>query len=141
MGVEGALVLAAGLSLLLVVLTVVLASVSAAAARNRLLGVLRILGMSTRQLRGILAWELGPLAFTAAVVGAGLGVGLAYLVTAVLDLQPFVGGVAQPEPRVEPLAVLAALAVFLVTVIAAGAIAVALGRRLAPSGAIKMGDA
>jgi Predicted ABC-type transport system involved in lysophospholipase L1 biosynthesis, permease component len=140
-GVEGALVLAAGLSLLLVVLTVVLASVSAAAARNRLLGVLRILGMSTRQLRGILAWELGPLAFTAAVVGAGLGVGLAYLVTAVLDLQPFVGGVAQPEPRVEPLAVLAALAVFLVTVIAAGAIAVALGRRLAPSGAIKMGDA
>lgn len=139
--VEFVLLLAAALSLLLVVLTVVLASVAAAAARNRLLGVLRILGMSTHQLRGILAWELGPLAITAAVVGAALGLGLAYIVAAVVDLTPFVGGAVQPDPVVDPLAVLGALAVFLVTVVAAGALAVAFGRRLAPAGALKVGEA
>jgi putative ABC transport system permease protein len=122
-------------------LTVVLASVAAAAARNRLLGVLRILGMSTPQLRGVLAWELGPLALTALVVGAGLGVALAGIVTSVLDLRPFVGGLSQPGPVIDPLAVAAALLVFLLTVVAAGAIAVALGRRLAPAGALKVGDA
>jgi putative ABC transport system permease protein len=140
-GVEGALLLAAAASLLLIVLTVVLASVAAAAARNRLLGVLRILGMSTPQLRGVLAWELGPLALTALVVGAGLGVALAGIVTSVLDLRPFVGGLSQPGPVIDPLAVAAALLVFLLTVVAAGAIAVALGRRLAPAGALKVGDA
>ena len=139
--VEGALLLAAVVSLLLTVLTVVLASVSAAAARNRLLGVLRILGMSTPQLRGVLAWELGPLAITALVVGTGLGFGLARIVTSVLDLRPFVGGLSQPGPAVDPLAVAVALLVFLVTVVAAGAIAVALGRRLAPAGALRVGDA
>jgi putative ABC transport system permease protein len=62
-------------------------------------------------------------------------------VTSVLDLRPFVGGLSQPGPVVDPLAVLAALAVFSLTVIAAGAIAVVLGRRLAPAGALKVGDA
>lgn len=141
LSVEGALLLAAAVSLLLTVLTVVLASVAAAAARNRLLGVLRILGMSARQLRGVLAWELGPLGITAVVVGTGLGLGLAAIVTAVIDLRPFVGGLSQPGPVVDPLAIAAALLVFLVTVVAAGAIAVALGRRLAPAGALKVGDA
>ena len=138
--VEGALLLAAVVSLLLTVLTVVLASVAAAAARNRLLGVLRILGMSTPQLRGVLSWELGPLAITAIVVGTGLGFGLAGIVTSVLDLRPFVGGLSQPGPVIDPLAVAVALLVFLATVVAAGAIAVAVGRRLAPAGALKLGD-
>lgn len=139
-GVESALVLAAVASLLLTVLTVVLASIAAAAARNRLLGVVRILGMSTRGLRGLLAWELGPLAITAVVVGTGLGFGGAAIVAAVLDLRPFVGGFEQPAPVVDPLAVGAALAGFVVTVVVAGVVAVAVGRRVAPAGAVKMGD-
>lgn len=139
-GVESALVLAAAASLALTVLTIVLASLAAAAARNRLLGVVRILGMSTRQLRGLLAWELGPLAITAVVVGTGLGFGVAAIVAAVLDLRPFVGGIEQPAPVVDPLAVLAALGGFVATVIAAGLAAVAVGRRVAPAGAVKMGD-
>ena len=140
-GVEVALLIAAIVSLLLTVLTVLLASIAAAAARNRLLGVLRILGMSTHQLRGLLAWELGPLALTALAVGTALGLGIAALVASVLDLRPFVGGLAQPTAVIDPIAVLAALLVFLVTVVAAGAISVALGRRLAPAGALKVGDA
>ena len=40
---------------------------------RRLLGVLRILGMSRRQLRGVVAWELGPIAVTAVVVGTAVG--------------------------------------------------------------------
>lgn len=139
--VETALLVAAAVALALTVLAIALATVSVAAARNRLLGVLRILGMSTRQLRGVLAWELGPLAITAALVGTALGFALAAIVTAVLDLRPFVGGLAQPGPVVDPVAIAVALLVFTVTVVAAGAIAVLLGRRLAPAGAVKIGDA
>ena len=86
---EAALLLAAAASLALTMLTVVLASVAAAAARNRLIGVLRILGMSRRQLRAIQAWELGPVAITAVVAGTALGLVLPLIVTSALDLRPF----------------------------------------------------
>jgi putative ABC transport system permease protein len=138
---ETAFLLAALASLLLTMMTIVVASVSAAAARNRLIGVLRVLGMSTRQVRGVLAWELGPLAVTAVLVGTALGLVLPVIVTGVLDLRPFLGGAAQPGPVVEPLWVVAAIGVFCLTVVVAGTIAVSLGRRFAPAGAIKMGDA
>jgi len=140
-GVEAALLLAALASLALTMLAIVVASVSVATARNRLLGVLRVLGMSSRQLRGVLAWELGPLAVTAVVVGTGLGLGLAGILGAVLDLRPFVGGLAQPELVVDPLAVLVAVAAFLATVAVAGVVSLTLARRLAPAGAMKMGEA
>lgn len=137
---ESALLLAALASLLLTMLTVVLASVAAATARNRLVGVLRILGMSPRQLRAVQAWELGPIALTAVVVGTALGLVLPLIVTAALDLRPFVGGRLQPGPNVEPLWVLAAIGSFSIVVILAGIIAAALGRRFAPAGTLKMGE-
>ncbi len=71
-GLENALLIAGVASLLLTMLTVVLSSVAAATARNRTVGVLRILGMSGRQLRSLSAWELGPVAITAVVIGTAL---------------------------------------------------------------------
>lgn len=137
---ELALLVAAAASLLLTMLTVVLASVGAATARNRLVGVLRILGMSRRQLRAIQAWELGPVAITAVVVGSLLGLALTWIVTAALDLRPFVGGQVQPGPALDPLWLLAAVGAFVVVVVLAGVIAGALGRRFAPAGTLKMGE-
>jgi hypothetical protein len=121
-------------------LTVVLASVAAATARNRTVGVLRILGMSNRQLRGIQAWELAPVALTAVLVGTALGLVLPIIVTSVLDLRPFVGGDLQPGPVIDPLWVLAAVGAFVVIVVLAGIVAAALGRRFAPAGTLKMGE-
>jgi putative ABC transport system permease protein len=127
-------------SLALTMLAVLLATVAAAATRNRLIGVLRILGMSRRQIRGLLAWELGPLAIAAVVAGTLLGVALPVVVTSALDLRAFVGGREQPGAIIDVTAVLVAIGAFAAAVLISGAIAVALGRRLAPAGAIKMGE-
>jgi putative ABC transport system permease protein len=137
---EGVLAIGALASLLLTMLTVVLASVAAAAARNRLVGVLRILGMSARQLRSVQAWELAPVAITAAVVGTAFGALLPVIVTGVLDLRPFVGGRSQPGAVADPLWVAGAIGAFALVVLLAGAIAGALGRRFAPAGTLKMGE-
>ena len=98
-GLETALMVAAVVSLLLTMLAVVLGSVAAATSRNRTVGVLRILGMSARQLRVLSAWELAPVAITAVVIGTALGLVLPWIVTGVLDLRPFVGGRFPPTPR------------------------------------------
>jgi putative ABC transport system permease protein len=139
-GLRLALVITATASMLLTLLTVVLASVAAAASRNRMVGVLRVLGISGRQIRTLVGWELAPLALLALLVGTGLGLSVPYLVTSVLDLRVFVGGNTQPQPVIEPLWVVGAVGMFIVVVIAAGLLASALGRRFAPAGALKMGE-
>jgi putative ABC transport system permease protein len=139
-GLETALLIAAVVSLLLTMLAVVLGSVAAAAGRNRTVGVLRILGMSARQLRVLSAWELAPVAITAVVIGTALGLVLPWIVTGVLDLRPFVGGRFPPTPAVDPLWVGAAVAAFIVVVVVSGIVASALGRRFAPAGTLKMGE-
>jgi putative ABC transport system permease protein len=138
-GLELALALAAGAALLLSVLTVVLASVTAAAARHRILGVMRTLGMSPRQVGGLILWEVGPVAITAVVAGTALGLALPWIVTSALDLRPFVGGTAPPMPDIVPLAVAGTALGFILVVALAGAIAVAIGRRLDPSSILRMG--
>lgn len=127
-------------ALVLTALTLVLASAGVAAARNRVIGVLRVLGMSARQIRAVLAWELGPLAIVAVVVGTALGLVLPWIVTSVLDLSPFLGGREPPGVVVDPLTVLASIGAFGLVVVVASIVALALGRRLAPAGALKMGE-
>lgn len=139
-GLERLLLLAAGASLALTIIAVVLGSVAAAGARAKLFGLLRVLGMSSRQLRRVLAWELGPVVLTATIVGTGLGLALPAIITSVLDLRPFVGGRTQPGPDIDPLSVGVAVAVFLVAVAIAGLVAAAISRRVAPAGALKMGE-
>lgn len=138
---DGVLLIAAAVSLLLTMLTVVLASVAAAATRTRTVGMLRVLGVSPRQLRVLLAWELGPVAVTAVVVGSALGIALSFIVNAALDLRAFVGGRTQPDVVVDPVAVLVAVAAFVVVVVIAGLLAVVIGRRVAPAATLKMGEA
>ena len=139
-GIERALPGAALAALLLTLLAVALATLSAAGARSHLVGVLRVLGADARQQRGILVWEFAPVVLTSVLVGTAVGIALPYVVTSVVDLRPFVGGRFPPDPVIDPLVVaLAALAVIVVAFIA-GAIALALGRRIAPAASLKMGE-
>jgi putative ABC transport system permease protein len=137
---DGVLLITAIVSLLLTMLSVVLASIAAATARNRLVGVLRILGMSPRQLNTIITWELAPVAVTAVVVGTLLGLVLPWIVTGALDLRPFVGGRDTPSPVVDLVWVAGAIAAFLLVVALSGLVAVLVGRRVAPAGTLKMGE-
>jgi len=139
-GLQPALLAAALVALVLTLLTVVLASLAAARSRQQLLGVLRILGMTRSQLRGVVAWELGPIAVTAVVVGTALGLVLPRVVTEVLDLRPFVGGLTPPQPVVDPALVLVGVAAYVAAVVVAGLVAVAIGRRVAPAESVKMGE-
>jgi putative ABC transport system permease protein len=138
-GLEAALLLALLISATLCVLTVVVASVSAASRRNRTIGILRTLGMSPRQTLGLMAWEIGPVAITAAIAGAALGLVLPWIVTSTLDLRPFVGGFDAPTPDPDPLRIVIVVVGFLAIAALAGLLATAIGRRLHPAGILKMG--
>jgi putative ABC transport system permease protein len=139
-GLEVSLVIVSLASLLLTMLIVGLSSLTAAASRNRAVGVLRVLGMTPRQIRSLVAWEFAPVAASAVIAGVALGLGLPYLVTGVLDLRGFFGGNSPLLPALEPLWIVGAIVVFTASVIAAVAIATAAGRRLAPAGVLKMGE-
>lgn len=139
-GIERALPLAAGAALLLTLLAVALATLSAAGARSHLVGVLRGLGADARQQRRILVWEFAPVVLTSVLVGTAVGVALPYVVTAVVDLRPFVGGRFPPDPVIDPLVVVLAAVAVIVIAVVAGGIALALGRRIAPAASLKMGE-
>jgi len=77
-------------------LSVVLALVVTARSRERFLSCLRTLGLSSRQVRGLVAWEIVPTTMIAIGVGAALGFALPYVVLPAIDLTPFTGGLDQP---------------------------------------------
>jgi putative ABC transport system permease protein len=139
-GLRLALLVTAAAALMLTLIAVVLASVAAAGARNRMVGVLRVLGMNARQVRSLVGWELTPVAVLAVLVGTGLGLSVPYLVTAILDLRVFVGGRIQPAPVIDPVWITAAVGAFILVVALAAFIAGAIANRFVPAGALKMGD-
>lgn len=138
-GLQWALVIAAVASAVLSLLTVVVASVSAAASRHRILGVLRTLGTPPSGQRRLLLWELGPVAAVGIVAGTALGIGLTWLVTAAVDLRAFLGGSRIPGPVLDGWTIAAVVAGFALAVAVSGAIAAAIGRRLNPTMTLKIG--
>lgn len=139
-GLEGALAVVAAATLILTMLVVALAAAASAGTRNRVVGVLRILGMTPRQIRALVAWEFGPVAVAALLVGTALGLGLPFLVTAVLDLRAFFGGVVMPRPTLDATWIAAAVGVYALAVLSAVLVATAVGRRFAPASTLKMGE-
>lgn len=139
-GLTTALTIAAIVSALMAALTVVLAAVASAPARNRLMSVVRILGMSPRQLRAVMAWEIVPLAATAIVAGIGLGIGLPFVIAALVDLRAFVGGSATVAIEIPWLFIGAGAGGFAVVVAIAGAISIAIANRADPARQIRMGS-
>jgi len=138
--VQGTLLAAAVATLALSALVVALATAAAAGRRGRTLGVVRVLGMSRRQVAVLTAWELAPAAGVALLVAAGLGLALPWIILAVLDLRGFVGGIAAPEPALEPVWLVLAAGIFLAVVVLASVTATLIGRRVAPAKTIRMGD-
>ncbi|MBK4348308.1 FtsX-like permease family protein [Lacisediminihabitans changchengi] len=114
---------------LLCAAAVVLALLIAAKPRERLLALLRTLGMSRRQSRGTIAWEVAPSAVAALAAGASLGLVLPLITLAGVDLRPFTGGLEQPTQSIDPVPLLLLVGGFIVVVVGAAGVAIAVGRR------------
>jgi putative ABC transport system permease protein len=113
----------------LVALTVTLTLVLGAPDRERLLAVLRSMGLRRAETRGLVAWEVAPWALGALVVGALVGAGVPALLRARMDLTALTGDGPQPALAVDPVLVVAGVVGFVVTVVAGAGLAALAGRR------------
>jgi putative ABC transport system permease protein len=138
-GVTFGLAAAGGLSLLLCVLAVALEALGAANRRARTRGILGLLGMSARQLRGVLVWEFAPVGVAAVLAGTGFGIVLAALVTNLVDLRSLAGGSAAITTSVPWAFIGMAIIAFAIVVAATAALTSAGARRLDAAAAVKMG--
>ncbi|HEX5512052.1 MAG TPA: FtsX-like permease family protein [Actinomycetales bacterium] len=129
-------VVTAALSALAVVLTLVVS----APDRTQLLSRLRTLGLSGRQARWLVVWEVAPLAATALAAGAVVGVLVPWWVLPAVDLRAFTGGAAQPLLTVDWVRVLLILGGFVLVTAVSLAIAVAANRRLRLGTVLRVGD-
>lgn len=121
-GLVAALIAAIVLASLLTALAIVLTLVVGQPARDRLLPLLSTLGLNRRGEQQLVAWEIGPVAAVAVVVGAALGAVLPFIVLQGIELTAFTGGDAQPAVTYDPWLITAVLAgSVLVTVVAAAA--------------------
>ncbi|WFF09332.1 hypothetical protein O7622_12610 [Micromonospora sp. WMMD1076] len=104
-GVNGLLVfgfvLGAGGGAALGLLGLALAVLAGARSRGQVLSRLRTMGLSRRQWRGLLMVELTPLVLVSVLTGAVVGASLPLLLTPVLGLPAFTGGV-DVRPSFEP---------------------------------------
>lgn len=128
-GLQSALLIAIAITALLSTIAVVMTLVLGTASRERLLALLSTLGASRRVGRGLIGWELGPIAVTALVVGSLLGIGLPLVVLAGVDLRGFTGGTLQPAYAVDPLVLVLSLAGFLLATAALTAVSLLVTRR------------
>ncbi|MFW6090226.1 MAG: FtsX-like permease family protein [Actinomycetota bacterium] len=121
-------------------MAVLLTMVIEAPARGRLLSQLRTLGLTARQAQALVVWEILPLSLVSLVVGAGLGLGLPWLVFSALDLRPLTGGAAQPPIVVDWTLVGGAAGAFVAIVSIAVVAAVLAGRRLRLGTVLRVGE-
>jgi putative ABC transport system permease protein len=121
-------------------LAVVIALILTAAARARDLTFLRTLGLTGRQSIGLTVVEHLPSVLLAALVGIGLGIGLAVLLEPGLDLSAFAGQTIPVSLNVDWVAV-ALLALALAGVVTVAVlVTAALARRMSVTRALRLGD-
>jgi len=111
-----------------------------AAARDRTLAILRALGLSARQARALLGWEIGPVTIASIAVGSLLGFCLPLVVLAGVDLRPFTGGLEQPAMTLDPRLLALILGGFLLVLAVVTAITLAVARRIGAAGAIRTAE-
>ncbi|MBE1874214.1 hypothetical protein [Myceligenerans pegani] len=128
-GLVAAFVAAVVLAGLLVGAVLVMALMLAAPARARLLAVLRTLGLSARQGRGLVGWEIGPWIAVAVVAGAVLGGVVPVILLSAVDVTALTGGTQSPEVRWDPVLTAGLAAGLVVVAVVAVGLAAALGRR------------
>ena len=130
---------AAALPLLFCIVAIVLAVIAAARTRSRTVGVLRMLGFSAGQVRGLVAWEVVPVVVVAIVAGVALGVAEVFVLSAALDLTSFVSTRISTPPRVDAPVTAGIACVFAVATALTAAIATGVARRRSPDSRIRMG--
>src|SRR5690606_30203443 len=123
-GLQSALIAALLLVSFLCTVAVVMTLARGAAARDRLLSMLRTLGLSRRSGTAIVAWERAPMTAVALLAGTALGVALPWIVLAGVDLTLFTGGATQPDVVIDPLLTALVTGGFVLLVLAATTIAV-----------------
>ncbi|TNC18439.1 ABC transporter permease [Georgenia sp. 311] len=139
-GMNAALAVAVVLSLVLVLVAVVMTQLMGAPARGRLLAVLRTLGLDRRQARGIVAWELAPLAVVSVVAGGVLGVLVPWVVLGAMDLTALTGGAEQPALVVDHVSAGAVLGGVLVVTAAAVLVSTMMSSRADVATELRMGE-
>lgn len=136
-GLQGALLVATLVALVVGVSTVVLSEVMATGRRERLVAVLKILGMPPRGPRVITTWEIASWALPALGAGLGLGLLLPVLVARTVDLRAFTGGATAPPLVYDPAVLLGVLGVFVVVVGVCCLVSAALGRRVSSAATLR----
>ena len=124
----------------LTVLAVLFVQLMGASARTSLFAVLRTLGLSQRQARGLTAWELGPLVTMAFLVGAALGLVVPWLLLRAIDLTGLTGGSQQPALAIDWLVLGPVALGILVAVMLAVAVSAALSGRADLAGQLRRGE-
>ena len=136
--VFGLLWLAVAITLVLCLVAVGLGVVATSRQRDGVIGILRVLGFSPGQLRGVVGWELAPVALVAIVAGVALGIVEVFVVVAAIDLPSFVGA-APSGPRLDPVGTVALALVAAVVVAVAALGAASIARRRSPAATLRMG--
>ncbi|WP_324650756.1 ABC transporter permease [Georgenia sp. H159] len=139
-GMNAALTVAVVLSMVLVVVAVVLTQLIGAPVRDRLLAVLRTLGLDRRQARGIVAWELAPLAVVSVAAGGVLGVLVPWVVLRGMDVRALTGGEEQPGLVVDPVLVTAVLGGVVAVAALAVLVSTVLSSRADAATQLRMGE-
>ncbi|MHA6669755.1 ABC transporter permease [Homoserinimonas sp. A447] len=136
-GLQSALIAALVLVSFLCTVAVVMTLARGAAGRDRLLSMLRTLGLGRRSGTAIVAWELAPMTVVALIAGTALGVALPWIVLAGVDLILFTGGSQQPAVVIDPLLTALLTGGFVLLVLVATVIAVVTARRTDPATALR----
>jgi len=142
-GINGLLVFAfaagaaggAGLGLLAIAFAVL----AGARARGRVLSRLRTMGLSRRQSRLLLVYELAPLIVVSVFTGAAVGALLPVLLTPVLRLSTFTGGMPVPV-RFEPGVVGGTVLLGALALAAAIAVEAIVNRRMRLGEVLRLGE-
>lgn len=122
-GIRAAVWLSIVGSIVLSSAALILTTVLDARGRRRTLALLSTLGLSRRQARAAVLWELAPLSAVGLVVGAALGAVLSAVVLATVNLRPFTAGVDQPALTVDPLLTASTIAGFVAVVVVTALVA------------------
>lgn len=122
-GIRGAALLAILGSVVLSVTALVLTTVLDGRQRRRTLALLAPLGLSRRQGRAAVAWELAPLGLVGLLVGLLLGGVLSLVLLTAVDLRPFTGNAVQPAIAPDPLVLLLVVGGFALLLAGVGVLA------------------
>ncbi len=125
---------------LLCAAAVIMTAVAGAPVRQKIIAILRIIGLPARATGQIVGWELAPIAVVALFGGVGVGIGLSRIVTDVVDLRPFTGGrTAPPVSAGAPLLALL-LGGFLLAVTVFIGLSTVVARRAGLATVLRFGD-